>query len=87
MDPNQDLVNFPNPNIEDNHLSPQKVGPAVVEFDRTNYWILNDTAYGTVGVKYAAIDIDISSITGMPGDSLNYLDSYGDYPGDPNYRV
>ena len=82
---NQDLFHFPNANIEDFYMDPQLVGPVTVEFGRTDYSILNDDAFGKIGIKYDSLYIDLQSVTGSPGDALNYLTSYGYYPNDPGY--
>jgi hypothetical protein len=63
----------------------QTVGPLEVPFERTNYFTLNDNEYGRAGVKFQSLAIPIAGITGNPADSINYLESIGNYPDNPGY--
>lgn len=76
---------FPTANASRDEISLQSVGPLQVPFERTNYYTLNENEYGRVGVKFQPLDIPTGALTGSPTDSINYLESNGFYPGNPDY--
>ena len=75
---------FPAANASRDMLKIVNEDPIIAIFNITNYYILNDMVYGQVGVKYHHLAIPLQGLTGNPNDTLNYFESYGDYPGDPD---
>lgn len=82
---NDDEVNFPEADLSNNFIYEQSLGPLSVSFDRTDYYVLNDTAFGRTGVKSEAVDVSLFPVTGGPTDSILFQESYGHYASDPGY--
>jgi hypothetical protein len=80
-------VTFPNADFVTETQDYLAAGNVGAVFDRSDFYVLNDSTYGVIGSKFGPTNIPLIAITGSDTDSLNSLGSVALYPNDPTYRA
>ena len=68
-------TSFSNANIFRNTIDFNNAGPSEVPLDEIVYELLNEDEYSRVGSTYLPFPVDVSPLTGMAGDSLNFIET------------